>query len=209
MHAEGFVRLLVAVSVLIAVANSAITDVVSECGSTLGCYLSPEGCSGSDCDFIVGYAPGEGFTDFVMAARRDESLGDDQYVAIGFSPDGGMSDSPVIDCISFDGGFVIQDSYNEGHQNYVLDDNFEGIISSSGSIMDDYVSCRVSRVDSDPAEPLLGDLEVPSYLIIAQGAVTAEGVKEHHKTKMASASMIDFTTIPGHDDLILLRLMTN
>ena len=68
-----------------------VDAIIADCGTTLGCYISPEGCSGNDCNFVVGYMPGDGYTDFVMAAKRDDrNLGDDQYVAIGFSPDGGM-----------------------------------------------------------------------------------------------------------------------
>ena len=65
-------------------------EVLAQCGSTYGCYMSPDNCASDECDYIVAYAPGDGYTDFIMAAKRDYSLGDDQYVAIGFSPDGGM-----------------------------------------------------------------------------------------------------------------------
>jgi len=189
-----------AVFCFIATANAlTVEDIFEGCGVTSGCFVSPDGCKGLECDYIVSWIPDVTDTKIAIAARYDKDLlGEDQYISIGFSEDGKMDGAAVVDCIYFGGHYYAQESYNLGYTNILLDDLPEDLEPSygfKGEMDDGHITCDIKRYNSIPNEPMFGDLNKPSYLLIAQGVATSKTLKEYHTIRLASPTVLDFTVV--------------
>jgi len=177
------------------------------CGTTKGCYMSPPGCVGEDCDFIVTYRGRGDFTDFEVYTELDM---EDMYVSIGFNDQpimGGLGAS-VIDCIRFNGQNYLQFSYNYGYSNEPLDAfsnyNPEFLETYSFSSEDGSFVCKFSRkstiVDPNNSGWLIlerFDLTSPNkfHLLAAKGPASGPSSKLYHSSKVVSEKKIDFNAI--------------
>ena len=73
--------------------QSFATDLTSGCGSEKQCFLEPEGCSGSACEYAVTWTPNGDYVDFVVGTNV-AALGDDVYIAVGVGPQPVMVSDP-------------------------------------------------------------------------------------------------------------------
>ena len=61
-----------------------MSDLVSDCGVTRGCFTYPSDCSSSNCTFIFKYLTNGNFTNFGLYANLDSvTTPNSAYVAIG------------------------------------------------------------------------------------------------------------------------------
>ena len=74
--------------------QSFATDLTSGCGSEKQCFLVPEGCSGSACEFVVTWTPRGDLIDFVVRANV-AGLGDNVWVSMGINPNAAMVSDPM------------------------------------------------------------------------------------------------------------------
>ena len=73
--------------------QSLAADLTSGCGSEKQCFLEPEGCSGSACEYAVTWTPNGDYVDFVVGTNV-AALGDDVYIAVGVGPQPVMVSHP-------------------------------------------------------------------------------------------------------------------
>jgi len=168
------------------------------CGDIKGCYMSPLGCVGEECDFIVTYRARGDFTDFEVYTKMDM---EDMYVSIGFNEYPSMGGASVVDCIHFDGQNYLQFSYNDGYSNRPIDASPAILEKYSFSSEDGSFVCKFSRkssiVDQNESSLEIFNLTSPNkfHLLAAKGSASGPGSKLYHSSKVVSEQKIDFNAI--------------
>jgi len=184
---------------LLGVSGSLATEFTDGCGTEKQCFLVPEGCSGSACDYAVTFTPRGSYIDFVVGTDVS-ALGDDAYIAVGAGPNPTMDGGSVMECIHFGDTLTTQLSYNVGYENdpipdYVIEAELD-LSLSSGDITDGFLECSFSRkADGIGTDGILVDLNSPNeyYITVARGTASSETTKDYHGAdKVVSTSTYDF-----------------
>jgi len=113
------------------------------------------------------------------------------WVAVGFSTDKTMTNDSVIDCIrKSDGTFLVQSSYNGFQVNEVVDPPSTGIVNYTATFENGTLKCVVTRqVKVNNARVF--DLDQQYHLLLAQGSVDSNGVKQYHSSRVVSENAVD------------------
>lgn len=82
----------------------------TECGNTIGCFLYPFYCTGTDCDFGMTYKSDNDNVTIQLFAKAQG------YVSVGFSNDREMGEDQTISCTTSGDHVAIQYGYN--HKDY-------------------------------------------------------------------------------------------
>lgn len=80
--------------------NEEFLKETSDCGITIGCFLSPSNCEEASCQFIYKYTTDANNTYFSLHARVESA--NNSWLAIGFSLDQAMVNKTTLKCKFYD-----------------------------------------------------------------------------------------------------------
>ena len=168
-----------------------ITIDLAGCGTTRSCYRFPEGCTTTDCDFIVTWKNGaSGKVDFELSARSDG------YVAMGLNTAQKMDGTSVTACsIQTSGVVKVFQNFNTGYSCApITPDDQVGLSTTVGSYKDNYITCTFTRDSTiSPSNSQVTDLDKDLYMIVAVGDSSNGFVTRHSSTPPITSETINPT----------------
>ncbi|KAK2572857.1 Ferric-chelate reductase 1 [Acropora cervicornis] len=126
------------------------------CGTSKGCFRSPETCTTSEnCDFLITYAAtNSGTVEFELSGIED-------WIAVGFSDNQLMAETDILMCVSVDS--LDGHYYADSQQTPLRTDSTpsSAVNISAREFVDNRMKCRVSRV-INPGLTNFKDLNEPT-----------------------------------------------
>ncbi|XP_067036891.1 ferric-chelate reductase 1-like isoform X2 [Acropora muricata] len=135
----------------------------NDCGTSKGCFRSPETCTTSEnCDFLITYAA----TNFDTV--EFELSGIENWIAVGFSDNQLMAETDILMCVSdvSQDGHYYADSRQTPQRTVPTPSSAVNI--SAREFVDNRMKCRVSRV-INPGLTNFKDLNSSLFLLAAYG----------------------------------------
>jgi len=145
------------------------------CGTSKGCFRSPETCTTSEnCDFLITYAAtNSGTVEFELSGIED-------WIAVGFSDNQLMAETDILMCVSVDSldGHYYADSQQTPQRTDSTPSSAVNI--SAREFVDNRMKCRVSRV-INPGLTNFKDLNSLLFLLAAYGPLVGggRGISQH------------------------------
>ncbi|XP_067036686.1 ferric-chelate reductase 1-like isoform X2 [Acropora muricata] len=137
----------------------------NDCGTSKGCFRSPETCTTSEnCDFLITYAA----TNFDTV--EFELSGIENWIAVGFSDNRLMAETDILMCVSdvSQGGHYYADSRQTPQRTVPTPSSDAAVNISAREFVDSLMKCRVSRV-INPGLTNFKDLNSSLFLLAAYG----------------------------------------
>ncbi|XP_074646083.1 putative ferric-chelate reductase 1 homolog [Tubulanus polymorphus] len=152
----------------------------STCGVSKGCFRVPDGCSFTNCDYLLTYKANGNDIDFELSSKVISGT-TAPYVAIGFSSDAKMGDDSVLACLSMASSnqMKIYQSYNRRYVNVAISQ--AGLQpTKTGVVENGRITCTFSRQKTvAPPNAEIFDLAQKWHLLIARGTESAGALTKH------------------------------
>ncbi|XP_029198561.2 ferric-chelate reductase 1-like isoform X1 [Acropora millepora] len=156
------------------------------CGTSKGCFRSPETCTTSEnCDFLITYAAtNSGTVEFELS-------GNENWIAVGFSDNQEMAETDILMCVSDESekqdGHYYANSQQTPEQTVPTPSSAVNI--SAREFVDNRMKCRVSRV-INPGLTNFKDLNSSLFLLAAYGPLGADGGISQHNLRRSSSERV-------------------
>ncbi|RDD38018.1 Ferric-chelate reductase 1 [Trichoplax sp. H2] len=157
------------------------------CGTTKGCYRTPAGCSGQNCQYIATYAESGNNVVFELLYRPSLNTGVNWWVALGISDDTKMGNDTVFACTRYDSKIYYKSFYNDRRTPKPLTSTRAGVSNVFVSYMEGAIQCRFTRAKVPSA---VGNIDVPGavknlnnahHFIFGFGNTLAGGNLNYHR----------------------------
>ncbi|XP_067036685.1 ferric-chelate reductase 1-like isoform X1 [Acropora muricata] len=158
----------------------------NDCGTSKGCFRSPETCTTSEnCDFLITYAA----TNFDTV--EFELSGIENWIAVGFSDNRLMAETDILMCVSdvSQGGHYYADSRQTPQRTVPTPSSDAAVNISAREFVDSLMKCRVSRV-INPGLTNFKDLNSSLFLLAAYGPLGADGRISQHTLRRSSSERV-------------------
>ncbi|XP_015762635.1 PREDICTED: ferric-chelate reductase 1-like isoform X3 [Acropora digitifera] len=155
------------------------------CGTSKGCFRSPEACTTSEnCDFLITYAEtNSGTVEFELS-------GNGNWIAVGFSDNQLMAETDILMCVS--GESQEQDGHYYANSQQTPERTVptpSAVTISARELVDNRMRCRVSRV-INPGLTNFKDLNSSLFLLAAYGPLGVGGGISQHTLRRSSKERV-------------------
>jgi len=162
---------------------------LTACGVTKGCFLMPNGCSPiTACTAAVSYRKiDDVWVELELTGNANSTL-NNNYVALGFSQDQNMPNTPVTECSSMSGAAPSGKlSYNgDSHNNTRILDVSQGdmntiLTTSSGTEANGRIYCLLRQMIAPPISSVkIVNLNQTFFLLMSVGQTSAGSLTYHY-----------------------------
>jgi hypothetical protein len=123
-----------------------------------------------------GYVGSNGTVEFELIGKAGDGKDMDQWIATGLSDDNKMGNDSVVECVIFKNGTTLfRNSWNSGHNNYVINDVHGIVVSGNVSYDNGLISCKWIRMPYTKVEGMTFDIvDNKYYILLAKGKLANE-----------------------------------